>query len=315
MIGLARAQYEAALRAVDETQRPVFEQVAMLVEIAMGLQNQARAAEDFQLAVALYQRALDCAVDEPALERARIQARQATALGMDPAGGQAALEQARELLELAGPILSAQGEAAEAAEAQLNLGLVLQSLAGLNAAPLSAAIAAYQRALRGFSAAAYPAEFAVLQNNLATAYLALAGGGPEAKVREALAVQAFESALQHISLIEHPREYAMLQNNLGNALQYAASGHPLENNVRALAAYDEALKVRTARDSPLEYANTLANLANCLGNLPDAVVSFDRVARQSACLDQAREIFRSHGLDDKAELLAARLAELAADAL
>ena len=88
-------------------------------------------------------------------------------------------------------------------------------------------------------------------------------------MREALAVQAFEEGLKVVSLIDHPTEYAMLQNNLGNALQYASSSHTLENNLRALDAYDEALKVRTREASPLEYANTIANKANCLWNLPD----------------------------------------------
>ena len=88
-------------------------------------------------------------------------------------------------------------------------------------------------------------------------------------MREALAVQAFEEGLKVVNLIDHPSEYAMLQNNLGNALQYASSSHMVENNLRALDAYDEALKVRTRETTPLEYANTIANKANCLWNLPD----------------------------------------------
>ena len=88
-------------------------------------------------------------------------------------------------------------------------------------------------------------------------------------MREALAVQAFEEGLKVVNLIDHPSEYAMLQNNLGNALQYASSSHALENNLRALDAYDEALKVRTRETTPLEYANTISNKANCLWNLPD----------------------------------------------
>ena len=61
----------------------------------------------------------------------------------------------------------------------------------------------------------------------------------------------------------------MLQNNLGNALQYSSSSHRIENIVRALDAYDEALKVRTRSAAPLEYANTIANRANAMANLPD----------------------------------------------
>jgi tetratricopeptide (TPR) repeat protein len=88
-------------------------------------------------------------------------------------------------------------------------------------------------------------------------------------LRHGLAVQTFEEALKHIQLIEHPREYAMLQNNLGNILQYLPSSHPLDNILRAIAAYDEALRVRTSQDTPLEYANTISNKANALFNLPD----------------------------------------------
>ena len=46
------------------------------------------------------------------------------------------------------------------------------------------------------------------------------------------------------------------------------SAKVLENNLRALEACDEALKVRNARDTPVEYANTIANMANVLRNLP-----------------------------------------------
>ncbi len=47
--------------------------------------------------------------------------------------------------------------------------------------------------------------------------------------------------------------------------------HSVENCLRALDAYDEALKVRTRATTPAEYANTIANYANCLRNLPDDV--------------------------------------------
>jgi hypothetical protein len=39
--------------------------------------------------------------------------------------------------------------------------------------------------------------------------------------------------------------------------------------LRAVKAYQEALKVRNLRDTPLEYANTISNLANALSNIPD----------------------------------------------
>jgi tetratricopeptide (TPR) repeat protein len=195
------------------------------------------------------------------------------------------------------------GRPEEVAEAEINLGLVLQCLAGVGRAPMGEAVAAYQRALRTFNRVRYPVEFAILQNNLATAFLAMAGG-EGAQVREALAVQAFEEGLKIVTLVAHPAEYAMLQNNLGNALQYAASGHNLENNLRALDAYDEALKVRTRTTTPLEYANTIANKANCLLNLGSDL----SLARKY--LEEAQAIFIEHGEIEKARLLAEPLAAL-----
>jgi hypothetical protein len=97
----------------------------------------------------------------------------------------------------------------------------------------------------------------------------------------------------------------MLQNNLGNALQYASSSHAVENNLRALDAYDEALKVRTRETTPIEYANTIANKANCLSNLPDEFERPDagnrgNLTQARAYYAEAREIFVSHGELDKA---------------
>jgi hypothetical protein len=52
-------------------------------------------------------------------------------------------------------------------------------------------------------------------------------------------------------------------------LQHASTSHVIENRLRALIAYDEALRVRTRTNAPLEYANTIANKASCLRSLPD----------------------------------------------
>jgi len=98
----------------------------------------------------------------------------------------------------------------------------------------------------------------------------------------------------------------MLQNNLGNALQYSSSSHVVENNLRALDAYDEALKVRTRATMPLEYANTIANKANCLWNLPDDPGRPDQggarnLTQARAYYVEAREIFAAHGERDRAQ--------------
>ena len=135
---------------------------------------------------------------------------------MVPEEGTGSLEAARAGLEQALPVLRASGSPAEVAEAEMNLGLVIQALAGSHRARITDAIAAYQRALRTFDRVRFPQEFAILQNNLATAFLSIPFTDERAKMREALAVQAFEEGLKVVSLVDHPAEYAMLQNNLGN---------------------------------------------------------------------------------------------------
>jgi tetratricopeptide (TPR) repeat protein len=291
----------AALNVASDESASPRERAEMLMEIAMGLQQKPKTPDQLFGAVELYDRALELLSESDALLAARIGARKATALQSIPEDGFTCLEQARDLYEAVLPELK-HGTPEEAAEAEMNYGLVLQSLAGEGKARLADAISAYQRALRVFDRN-HSVEFAILQNNLATAFLSIPMSDERGKMREAMAVQAFEDGLKAVSLIDHPREYAMLQNNLGNALQYAATGHPAENNLRAIEAYDEALKVRTRETTPIEYANTIANKANCLINLGE-------LAPARAYLEEARAIFADRGDGMKARLVAESLAEL-----
>jgi tetratricopeptide (TPR) repeat protein len=306
------ALVRAALATAQGETASAGERAQMLMELAMGLQQRPKTRAHLMASINLYDAALEACPPNEALWLARIHARRATALQAVPEHGVTLIEQARGAYERAIPTLGRLGSAAEVAEAEMNLGLVLQYLAGAGRARITDAIAAYQRALRTFDAKRYPVEFALLQNNLATAYLAMPFTDERAKIREALAVQCFEESLKVVNLIEHPVEYAMLQNNLGNALQSVASGHRLENHRRAIAAYDEALKVRTRGSAPVEYANTLANKASCLtrlGDLPDG----DRLATleaAQACYAEAREIFETHGEDERARIVAEALAAL-----
>ena len=302
-------QVSAALAVAGAETASPHEKAEMLMEIAIGLQIKPKSSEELLAAVELYDRALEICPATHALLSARINARKATALQSLPESGTASLEQARDAINIAIPLIREHGTPEELAESEMNLGLILQSLAGANKARITDAIAAYQRALRTFDRTAFPQEYAVLQNNLATAFLSIPFTDERSKMREALAVQAFEEGLRIVNLIDHPSEYAMLQNNLGNALQYASSSHTLENNVRALEAYDEALKVRTREITPREYANTISNKANCLWNLPDDASDPDagniknlRTARNLYA--EAREIFNQAGEHEKARIVA-----------
>lgn len=313
-------QVSAALAAAEaETASPV-ERAEMLMEIAIGLQVKPRSPQELNVAIELYERALALCPAEQPLLAARIGARKATALQALPEAGTESLEKARDALDAALPVIRTDGTPEELAEVEMNLGLVLQSLAGVGKARITDAISAYQRALRTFDRARFPKEYAILQNNLATAFLSIPFADERAKMREALAVQAFEDGLKVVNLVDHPAEYAMLQNNLGNALQYASSSHAVENNMRALEAYDEALKVRTRDAMPVAYANTIANKANCLWNLPDDPENPDAGNRQNlvtaaALYAEAREIFNAAGEQEKARIMAEAIDQIGRESL
>lgn len=314
----AESEVEAALAAVEAEDASLAEKVEMLMEMAMGLQSRPKSPEDLRQAIVLYDKALETCPADLYLLRGRIHARLGTALQAIPADDLLPLKEARKNLQSARDILKHDGTPEERAEIEMNLGLVLQSLAGANAAPITDAISAYQRALRIFDAAAFPKEYAILQNNLATAFLSIPFTDERARMREALAVQAFQDGLKVVNLIDHPSEYAMLQNNLGNALQYVSSSHSVENCLRALDAYDEALKVRTRETTPAEYANTIANVANCLRNLPDDLACPERgnPANLAKALDryrEAAEIFGASGDAPKVAIVAEMIAEIEAE--
>ncbi|TKB07738.1 MAG: hypothetical protein E5V75_33170 [Mesorhizobium sp.] len=302
-------EVRAALAAADDPSASLQDRAEMLMEIAMGLQQRPKSPDEIEAAIDLYERAGAICPSGEHLLSTRIAARRATALLALPNGGADALERARTELEKATHYFADLDRPEELAEAEMNLGLAIHNLAGLNRARITDAISAYQRALRTFDRVRFPKEFAILQNNLATAFLSMPFTDSRAKMREALAVQAFEEGLKIVNLIDHPTEYAMLQNNLGNALQYASSSHLVENNLRALEAYDEALKVRTRAAMPLEYANTIANKANCLWNLPDdpADPANGNRANLTAAREyyrECREIFIASAEADKARIVA-----------
>lgn len=308
-------QVQAALKAIENETATKSEKAEMLMEIAMGMQQKPETADDILAAVDLYRLAMDMAPEHEVLGIARIRARLATALMTVPAEDATELKLARTEIETALATLTAEGSDAEIAEAEMNLGLICQTLAGMRVMPIQPAISAYQRSLRTFDKTEYPKEFAILQSNLATAFLSIPFSDETGKMREALAVQAFREALSVVNLVDHPSEYAMLQNNLGNALQYVSSSHRVENGYRALEAYDEALKVRNLRDMPEQYANTIANKANCLANLPDDVEKPDSGNRNNlttaiAMLTDAHKIFTERQSDAKAQAVSEAIFEL-----
>lgn len=287
MPSMSESAVTAAIAAIELESATTTEKIEMLLEMAANLQQRPKEIEPLWQSIALYRHALNLGSRDYPLLRVRAMTGMATALRTIPEEGDDLLKQARELYQEALPILQEYAAPEEVAEAEMNLGLVLQSLVPFHQARMADAIQAYQRALRVFTGDAYPQEYAILHNNIAIAYLSMPLSTPGNDMGQAMAVQSFQQALQWITLMEHPNEYAMLQNNLGNALQYMPSTHPVENTLQAIAAYGEALKVRNARDTPLEYANTLANRANALLNLPDDVEHPERGNRANLLQAQA----------------------------
>jgi tetratricopeptide (TPR) repeat protein len=308
-------QVQAALMAASDEEIDPSERAEMLMEIAIGLQTRPKSGRQLEAAAELYDKALALCPSAERLLRARITARKGTALQAIMEEGTASLECARDAYREAISILADLGMPEEVAEAEMNLGLVLQNLASANRARITDAISAYQRALRTFERERFPKEFAILQNNLAIAFLSMPFTDEHSKMREALAVQAFEEGLRVVNLIDHPVEYAMLQNNLGNALQYASSSHAVENNLRALDAYDAALRVRLRATMPMEYANTITNKANCLWNLADDPEhpehgNGDNLLQARILYAEAREIFVAGGDTGKARIVAEALFQI-----
>ncbi|KAF3888177.1 MULTISPECIES: tetratricopeptide repeat protein [Nostocales] len=299
---------KAAMDVLASSPASTLEKIQMLIEMAQGFQKKPKATQDLWNALSLYNQARDLCAEEHLLWKARANAGMASTLKAIPDVGAQLLLEAKEQLEEAIPILQQLALPEEVAEAQMNLGLVLQSLVPFNLARSTDSIQIYQEALQVFTCQEYPQEYAILHNNIAIAYLSMPVTSERQYLYQGLAVQTFEEALKHIRLIDHPREYAMLYNNLGNALQYLPSTHPIDNILRALAAYDEALKVRDRQDTPLEYANTISNKANALLNLPDDLDKPEsgnpqNLAKANAYYEEALNIFTQYGQLEQAQII------------
>ncbi len=308
----------AAIAAIASESATTAEKIQMLIETALGLQKQSPTTKQLRNALSLCYRAYEMCTEDYPLLKAKAQVGMAKTLQRIPDVGAQLLVQAKIGYEEALPILQQLASPIEVAEAQMNLGLVLQSLVPFNLARIIDCVKAYQQALQVFTWQDYPQEYAILYNNIAIAYLSL----PLASEREyfchGLAVQSLQVALKHIQLIDHPQEYAMLQNNLGNAWQYFMLSHPLENNLRAIAAYDEALKVCNSQDMPLEYANTISHKANALCKLPDNIQqpqagNLHNLLQSRAYYQEAWEIFSQNQQLKEAQLVAQSLNEIVAE--
>lgn len=149
----------------------------------------------------------------------------------------------------------------------LKLGICYQELAHGQREALLEAVRHYQDALQVFSAAHEPELFALVQNNLALAYLAMPLTEASDQLRVGIAVQALRAALTIYTRDAYPEQWASTQLNLANALQYLPSSHPEDNLAEAVGLYEEILQARSKVNDPAGYARLLSNQGNALAHL------------------------------------------------
>jgi tetratricopeptide (TPR) repeat protein len=148
-----------------------------------------------------------------------------------------------------------------------------------------------------------PELYALAQNNLALAYLAMPLTEASDQLRMGIAVQALREALKVYKREAYPEQWASTQLNLANALQYLPSSHPEDNLSEAVGLYEEVLQARDPQRDPLGYARLLANQGNALAHLG----IFDHAVPK---LQQAAWLFAQGGDDDAATTVNGLLAEI-----
>lgn len=314
-ITFSDANVKAALTAIESDEATLDEKIEMLIEMAKELQKRTKSPQQLKDVVFLYRRGLELCPPDYHLWRARCLSGMGTALRTIPAEGESLLLEAKASYETALPILEKYASPEEVAEVHMNIGVVLQELVLFQKAAIQDAIKAYQKAARVFTGENYPQEFSMLQNNIAIAYLSMPLVLNGEEIPQAIAVQSFEAALEWVTITNHPSEYAMLNNNLANALQSIPSDNPLENNLKALAAYNEALKIRTPQDTPVEWANTISNKANVLFNLPDNVEHPEKgnqynLMEAKTYYQKAQVVFSQYGLWERVEVVKRALQDI-----
>jgi tetratricopeptide (TPR) repeat protein len=216
-------------------------------------------------------------------------------LGPDPI----AIQYLREAMEL----LKGSGLSELYAQVALSLGMRYQEISRSQRGPLLEAAKCYQEALRTFNRVEHPELYALAQNNLALAYLAMPLTEASDQLRMGIAVQALREALTVYTREQYPAQWASARLNQANALQYMPSGNTEGHLAEAVEIYEELLGARDPQADPLGYARILANQGNALAHLG----IFDHAVPK---LEQARQLFASSGDAEAAAALMDILTEI-----
>ena len=153
----------------------------------------------------------------------------------------------------------------EEARALSALGVELwRASLGNRSANLQQAIACYEAALRVYTEAEFPQEWARVQNTLGLAWSDLPSGNGDGNLQQAIA--CYEAALRVLTETCFPRGWAITQSNLGNACG-RLSGNRDVNLRRAIGYYEAALRVYTESDFPQDWARMQNNLGTVWSGL------------------------------------------------
>lgn len=189
------------------------------------------------------------------------------------------------------------------AEMLLSLGELYHGLSQGGRQGLLEASKCYTEASQICSQDAYPDLYALAQNNLALAYLAIPLQQASDQLRVAVAISALKEALKVYTKEDHPEMWASTTLNLANAIQHAPSGNQEEHLWQSVELYEEVLTVRSADSDPLGYARVLANQGNALAHLG----AFSRAVPR---LNEAKKLFEDYEEIDAATTVNGLLSDI-----
>ncbi|MBD2440063.1 CHAT domain-containing protein [Nostoc sp. FACHB-110] len=120
------------------------------------------------------------------------------------------------------------------------------------------AIAGYEVALNILTSQVFPQEWALIKNQLGSAYRCRIKGDREENLE--LAINSYKAALKVLNQTDEPQKWADVKNNLGLAYLELNKENKEENIELAISVFEEALQVFTKEAFPKEWAVTQNNL-------------------------------------------------------
>jgi tetratricopeptide (TPR) repeat protein len=197
---------------------------------------------------------------------------------IDPAAGNAKLQEALELCRGTLAFASRQTAPQDWAATQNNLGWVLRDLGERKSGEqcahyLEQSVVAYRAALEVRTREQLPQDWAATQNSLGIVLTVLgerASGEQSAQYLQQSLV-AYRAALEVRTREQLPQQWATTENNLGMVLavlaERASGEQGAQYSEQSLAAYHAALEVRTREQLPQGWAATQGNLGSLLSVL------------------------------------------------